>query len=165
MCWLDGIINIIQMYKFRPQVFLVSAKMLDKHWKRLLMEALSWTVKSHLNVDLDVLHADAHELGVDLEDAIAGRDELELGKGGWNFRLRSLKTNQTNNLKWWFEPGWKTPRCSKLTKAWQGIEREASIPNQRQLELSLTIFFKAGLDHHFSPTYKKMDAAYNYLEN
>jgi hypothetical protein len=32
----------------------------------------------HLDVDLDVLQLNAHELGVDLENAVAGSDELKL---------------------------------------------------------------------------------------
>ena len=33
---------------------------------------------SYLNIDLNVLQIDAHELGVDLEDAITGSHELKL---------------------------------------------------------------------------------------
>ena len=33
---------------------------------------------SYLNVDIDLLHSDSIELGMDLEDAVTGRDELEL---------------------------------------------------------------------------------------
>ena len=33
-----------------------------------------------LDVDIDVFQFDSHELGVDLEDAVAGRDKLELKK-------------------------------------------------------------------------------------
>jgi hypothetical protein len=34
----------------------------------------------YLDVDIDVFQFDSHELGVDLEDAVAGRDKLELKK-------------------------------------------------------------------------------------
>jgi len=34
----------------------------------------------YLNVNIDVFQFDSHELGVDLEDAVAGCDKLELKK-------------------------------------------------------------------------------------